>query len=77
MRTDFAKLARQRKAALAAHGGDPVAASLTHHRARLSRAVAARDYSGMRDAEKVIRDLEAILRPSVWRATLARFAGGA
>ncbi len=61
MRTDFAKLARQRKAALKAHGGDPVAASLTHHKERLARAVAARDYSGIRDASMVIRDLEARL----------------
>ena len=61
-RTDFKRLERERKARLARHNGDPVAASLEHHRERLARAVAARDYSTMRDAEKVIRDLEAILR---------------
>lgn len=62
MRTDFAKIARQRKAALATHGGDPVAASLAHHKARLQRAVDQKDYSTMRDAQKAIADLEVILR---------------
>jgi len=62
MKTDFAKLARQRKAALAAHGGDPVRASLAHHKDRLARALAAKDYASIHDATKVIRDLEARLR---------------
>lgn len=50
------------KAALAAHGGDRVRASIAHHEARLRRAVDARDYGAMRDAESVLRDLRAMVR---------------
>lgn len=59
MRTDFKALQRKRDAALKAHGGDPLRASLAHHEDRLRRAVDQRDYSTMRDAERVIADLRA------------------
>lgn len=38
-----------------------VVTSWRHHKRRLSDAVSARDYSTMRDAEKAVRDLEAIM----------------
>jgi len=52
--------ARER-AHLAAHGGDRIAASLAGHEERLARAVAAKDYSSMRDAQKVVAELRAIV----------------
>ncbi len=58
-RTDFKALKRQRNAALAAHGGDPLRASLAHHEERMRRAVDQKDYSTMRDAQRVIAELRA------------------
>lgn len=60
-KTNWARLARQKREALKAAGGDPVLASLRHHEDRLSRAVTAHDYSTQRDAQKAIADLRALL----------------
>ena len=38
--------------------------SWRHHKARLERAVDARDHSAMRDASGVVRDLEARMLPA-------------
>lgn len=51
---------RKREAAnLKAFGGDRIAASIAHHEDRLRRAVQAKDYATMRDAEKALADLKA------------------
>lgn len=63
-RPNYAKLAREREAALNAAGGSRLKASLASHQERLDRAVAAKDYGSMRDAAKVVADLKALIKAS-------------